>query len=184
SPGTNRLVVVRGAVDCPLENGGGRGEPGQCVFGDVGLQDAFVEKPAVDVVEPEALAEVVEVLGRVHGALLRVASVRALRVRSCNHRAEPQRHCARPSRILELYTEGRYEQYLAFLQGRKPAMALAAGFGESRRAVRIGARLRGLRGVHRRRGNTRLRLRGGQGQARQAACAITRLRRRTEPTAT
>jgi hypothetical protein len=49
-----------------IENCGIRCEPSNRKFGDVALQRAAVQKIAGDIVEPQALTEVVECLRRVH----------------------------------------------------------------------------------------------------------------------
>ena len=60
-------VVVEAAADRLVEDRRVRREPGDRVLVDVALDHAVVEHLAGDVVEPEALTEVVEVLGCGHG---------------------------------------------------------------------------------------------------------------------
>jgi hypothetical protein len=58
-------VVIAAAADRLVEDRGVGGEAGHVEIVDVALQRAVVQDPAGDVVEPEALPQVVELLGRV-----------------------------------------------------------------------------------------------------------------------
>jgi hypothetical protein len=60
------LVVAVAAADRLVEDGRVRGQPGDRQLVDVALQRAVAEHVARDVVEPEALAELVQSLGRLH----------------------------------------------------------------------------------------------------------------------
>src|SRR5215467_2297794 len=60
-------VVGRAVLDGVIENGGIRGETGHGELVDVALEGAVLQDVAGDVVEPEALAQVVQQLCRFHG---------------------------------------------------------------------------------------------------------------------
>src|SRR5439155_21014382 len=60
------LVIGRTVLDGLVEDGRIRGQPRHCQLVDVVLERAVVQQVARDVVEPEALAQVVEQLCRFH----------------------------------------------------------------------------------------------------------------------
>ena len=62
-------VVVRALLDRIVKDGRVGSEPGHRVPGDVAIQDASIEQGSGDVVQPDALARVVQRLGPLHGIL-------------------------------------------------------------------------------------------------------------------
>ena len=72
----NAFVVGGGIADRLVENGRVRGQSGDRELVDVTAQRAVVENLAGDVVQPEALAEVVQLLGLVHVRSWFVAATR------------------------------------------------------------------------------------------------------------
>jgi hypothetical protein len=65
---TNRLVVVGAALDRVVEDGRVRGQARDRQLVAIALEGPAGEELARDVVEPEALAELVELLCRFHGS--------------------------------------------------------------------------------------------------------------------
>src|SRR2546423_14733956 len=72
--GANALVVGSGIADRLVENGRVRGQARDRELVDVTAQRAVVENFAGDVVQPETLAEVVQLLCLVHGGSWFVAA--------------------------------------------------------------------------------------------------------------
>ena len=69
-PGRDVAVVVGAGLDGLVEDRRVGGEPGDRVLADVVRERAGVEQAAGDVVQPQALARLVQLLRRLHGDLL------------------------------------------------------------------------------------------------------------------
>ena len=65
----DRRVIGRAVLEGEIEDRRVRGQPGHRKLGDIFLQGAVVQQVAGDVVEPNALAEIMEFLGGVHAAI-------------------------------------------------------------------------------------------------------------------
>src|SRR6185312_1574689 len=63
----DRVVVIAAAGDRMVEDRRVRREPGDRVLVDVARQRAVLQQPARDVVEPQPLAELVQLAGGIHG---------------------------------------------------------------------------------------------------------------------
>src|SRR6185437_15992361 len=99
----DRVVVVVSAGDRLVEDRRIGRQAGHVVLSDVFRQRALVEHAAGDVVQPDALAEVVQLLRRVHGCSVAVAGfeeewpegeTKALASRSQSSRMPPSSICA------------------------------------------------------------------------------------------
>ena len=72
----DRGVIGRAALDRVIENGRVRGKARHRPFVDITLQRAAGEEIVGDVVEPDALAEVVKLLGRFHVVTIEVDALK------------------------------------------------------------------------------------------------------------
>src|SRR5262249_41258501 len=80
----NVAVVIGAVLDGMVEDCRIRGQPGHRKFLDVALQRAAVHQVAGDIVEPEALTEVVQCLRRFHRVDSRLAASIGAVYRACD----------------------------------------------------------------------------------------------------